>query len=155
MARIKPLTQDWESMVIQKKAQNADTKKDEKVVNAACRAGVEIESIKKSNVGMNRVALSSTFLNTMKLDEDTENLIHDRVPTVLKKAIIQAQLAQIINEKPQIIQEYESGLKINFPIWINNETKQIAHVFQVSNITNQKKNKNQKRQNPKKETKIK
>ncbi|PNX84983.1 multiprotein-bridging factor 1b-like protein, partial [Trifolium pratense] len=45
----------------------------------------------------------------------------DRVPTELKKAIMQArtdkkltqaQLAQIINEKPQVIQEYESGKAI-------------------------------------------
>ncbi|RVW19548.1 Multiprotein-bridging factor 1a [Vitis vinifera] len=45
----------------------------------------------------------------------------DRVPTELKKSIMQArmdkkltqsQLAQMINEKPQIIQEYESGKAI-------------------------------------------
>lgn len=45
----------------------------------------------------------------------------DRVPTELKKAIMQArmdkkltqsQLAQMINEKPQVIQEYESGKAI-------------------------------------------
>lgn len=44
-----------------------------------------------------------------------------KVPTELKKAIMQArqdkkltqsQLAQLINEKPQIIQEYESGKAI-------------------------------------------
>ncbi|MCH96571.1 multiprotein-bridging factor 1b-like [Trifolium medium] len=48
-------------------------------------------------------------------------LSNDRVPTELKKAIMQArtdkkltqaQLAQIINEKPQVIQEYESGKAI-------------------------------------------
>ncbi|MBA0624917.1 hypothetical protein Godav_010186, partial [Gossypium davidsonii] len=73
------------------------------------------------NAGTNRAASSSTSLNTRKLDEDTENLAHDRVPTELKKAIMQArmdkkltqaQLAQMINEKPQIIQEYESGKAI-------------------------------------------
>ncbi|KAF2588671.1 hypothetical protein F2Q70_00041115 [Brassica cretica] len=45
----------------------------------------------------------------------------ERVPTELKKAIMQArgekkltqsQLAQLINEKPQVIQEYESGKAI-------------------------------------------
>ncbi|KAJ0463640.1 putative transcription factor Lambda-DB family [Helianthus annuus] len=63
----------------------------------------------------------TTSLNTRKLDEETENLTHEKVPTELKKAIIQgrtekkltqAQLAQHINEKPQIIQEYESGKAI-------------------------------------------
>ncbi|PHT69631.1 Endothelial differentiation-related factor 1 -like protein [Capsicum annuum] len=74
-----------------------------------------------ANAGSNRAASSSTSLNTRKLDEDTENLSHEKVPTELKKAIMQArqdkkltqaQLAQLINEKPQIIQEYESGKAI-------------------------------------------
>ncbi|MFS7909436.1 putative transcription factor MBF1 family [Helianthus anomalus] len=95
--------------------------------------------------GSNKAVSTSTSLNTRKLDEETENLTHEKVPTELKKAIIQgrtekkltqAQLAQVpclpfptlirfmiitsepnsfyillqhINEKPQIIQEYESG----------------------------------------------
>lgn len=108
-------------MVIRKKAPNAAAKKDEKAVNAARRAGAEIETIKKSAAGSNKSASSSTSLNTRKLDEETENLSHDRVPTELKKAIMhartekkltQSQLAQIINEKPQVIQEYESGKAI-------------------------------------------
>nr|GME02662.1 multiprotein-bridging factor 1B-like [Ipomoea batatas] len=74
-----------------------------------------------ANAGTNKAASSSTSLNTRKLDEDTENLAHQKVPTELKKAIMQArqdkkltqsQLAQLINEKPQIIQEYESGKAI-------------------------------------------
>ncbi|MFQ6658486.1 hypothetical protein Gotur_027733, partial [Gossypium turneri] len=84
MAGIGPLTQDWEPVVIRKKAPTAAAKKDEKVVNAARRAGAEIEIMKKilifckcefaANAGTNRAASSSTSLNTRKLDEDTENL---------------------------------------------------------------------------------
>ncbi|KAI8010587.1 hypothetical protein ACSBR2_011609 [Camellia fascicularis] len=115
------ITQDWEPVVIRKKAPTAAARKDEKAVNAARRAGAEIETIKKSNAASNKAASSSTSLNTRKLDEETENLTHDRVPTELKKAIMQArmdkkltqsQLAQLINEKPQVIQEYESGKAI-------------------------------------------
>ncbi|KDO46995.1 hypothetical protein CISIN_1g031871mg [Citrus sinensis] len=130
MAGIGPITQDWEPVVIKKKAPNAATKKDEKVVNAARRAGADIETVRKSHAGTNKAASSSTSLNTRKLDEDTENLAlllsvlyctDDRVPSELKKAIVQArndkkltqsQLAQLINEKPQVIQEYESGKAI-------------------------------------------
>ncbi|KAH7522991.1 hypothetical protein JRO89_XSUnG0085900 [Xanthoceras sorbifolium] len=142
MAGVGPISQDWEPVVIRKKAPTAAAKKDEKVVNAARRAGAEIETLRKSTAGTNKAASSSTSLNTRKLDEDTENLSRlgsffglletysdftlciledDRVPTELKKAIMQArtdkkltqaQLAQIINEKPQIIQEYESGKAI-------------------------------------------
>ncbi|KAM1514160.1 hypothetical protein ACFX11_025973 [Malus domestica] len=59
--------------------------------------------------GRRRVHVSSDF----EIDE--------RVPSELKKAILQArtgkkrtqaQLAQIINEKPQVIQEHESGKAI-------------------------------------------
>ncbi|KAI0487953.1 multiprotein-bridging factor 1b [Dendrobium catenatum] len=121
MAGIGPITQDWEPVVIRKKAPNAAAKKDEKAVNAARRMGAEIETLKKSNAGSNKAASSSTTLNTRKLDEETENLSHDKVPAELKKNIIQAridkklnqsQLAQLINEKPQVIQEYESGKAI-------------------------------------------
>ncbi|GAV61034.1 HTH_3 domain-containing protein/MBF1 domain-containing protein [Cephalotus follicularis] len=121
MAGVGPIAQDWEPVVIRKKAPTAAAKKDEKAVNAARRAGAEIETIKKYNAGVNKAASSSTTLNTKKLDEETENLTHERVPTELKKSILQArmdkkltqaQLAQIINEKPQVIQEYESGKAI-------------------------------------------
>ncbi|KAM1413362.1 hypothetical protein ACFXTO_025970 [Malus domestica] len=111
-------------VVIREKAPNAAAKKDEKAVNAARRSGAEIETLKKvlcPTAGTNKAASSSTTLNTRKLDEETENLAHDRVPSELKKAIMQArtdkkltqaQLAQIINEKPQVIQDYESGKAI-------------------------------------------
>ncbi|XP_010276985.1 PREDICTED: multiprotein-bridging factor 1b [Nelumbo nucifera] len=121
MAGVGPLTQDWEPVVIRKKAPTAAAKKDEKAVNAARRMGADIETVKKSNAGTNRAASSSTSLNTRKLDDETENLAHGRVPTELKKNIMQArmdkkltqaQLAQMINEKPQVIQEYESGKAI-------------------------------------------
>ncbi|KAK1302940.1 Multiprotein-bridging factor 1b [Acorus calamus] len=121
MAGIGPLTQDWEPVVVRKKAPTSAAKKDEKAVNAARRTGAEIETVKKSNAGSNKAASSSTSLNTRKLDEETENLTHDRVPLELKKSIMQArmdkkltqsQLAQMINEKPQVIQEYESGKAI-------------------------------------------
>lgn len=47
MAGIGPISQDWEPVVIRKKAPNAAAKKDEKAVNAARRSGAEIETLKK------------------------------------------------------------------------------------------------------------
>ncbi|XWS44523.1 hypothetical protein CRYUN_Cryun15aG0052500 [Craigia yunnanensis] len=121
MAGIGPISQDWEPVVIRKKAPNAAAKRDEKAINAARRAGADIETVKKATGGTNKAASSSTSLNTRKLDDETENLAHERVTTDLKKNIMQSrmdkkltqsQLAQMINEKPQIIQEYESGKAI-------------------------------------------
>lgn len=47
MSGIGPISQDWEPVVIRKKAPNAAAKKDEKAVNAARRSGADIETIKK------------------------------------------------------------------------------------------------------------
>lgn len=42
-----PISQDWEPIVLRKKAPTAAAKKDEKAVNAARRSGAEIDTIKK------------------------------------------------------------------------------------------------------------
>eukprot|EP00850_Spirogloea_muscicola_P005804 SM000027S09585 [mRNA] locus=s27:129364:130548:- [translate_table: standard] len=115
------IIQDWEPVVIRKKAPNAAAKKDEKAVNEARRSGAEIETIKKFTAATNKSATSTPGLNTKKLDEDSENLTHERISSELKTNIMkarldkkwtQAQLAQQINEKPNVIQEYESGKAI-------------------------------------------
>jgi len=67
--------------------------------------------------GTNASAHSSAGVNARKL-EDSEDLKHDKVDLSLSKAIMQARtakkmtqkdLATLINEKPQVIAEYESG----------------------------------------------
>ena len=47
MSGVGPLSQDWEPVVLRKKAPTAAAKKDEKAVNAARRSGAEIETLKK------------------------------------------------------------------------------------------------------------
>ena len=47
MAGIGPIRQDWEPVVVRKKAPTAAAKKDEKAVNAARRSGAEIDTMKK------------------------------------------------------------------------------------------------------------
>ena len=47
MAGMGHISQDWEPVVIRKKAPNSAAKKDEKAVNAARRSGAEIETLKK------------------------------------------------------------------------------------------------------------
>ena len=42
-----PIAQDWEPVVIRKKAPTTAARKDEKAVNAAHRAGAEIETVRK------------------------------------------------------------------------------------------------------------
>ncbi|KAG2577623.1 hypothetical protein PVAP13_6NG165700 [Panicum virgatum] len=92
MAGIGPIRQDWEPVVVRKKAPTAAAKKDEKAVNAARRSGAEIDTMKKYNAGTNKAASSGTSFNTKRLDDDTENLAHERVPSDLKKNLMQARL---------------------------------------------------------------
>ncbi|GMP67522.1 hypothetical protein CsSME_00027472 [Camellia sinensis var. sinensis] len=94
MTELGHISRDWKLVVIRKKAPTAAAHKDEKTVNAARRADAEIKTIRKANAASNKAASSSTTLNTRKLDDETE------------------RLRLIINEKPQIIQEYESGKAI-------------------------------------------
>eukprot|EP00192_Tetraselmis_astigmatica_P014719 CAMPEP_0117672494 /NCGR_PEP_ID=MMETSP0804-20121206/13936_1 /TAXON_ID=1074897 /ORGANISM="Tetraselmis astigmatica, Strain CCMP880" /LENGTH=145 /DNA_ID=CAMNT_0005481103 /DNA_START=204 /DNA_END=642 /DNA_ORIENTATION=+ len=84
----------------------------------AKRAGGQVETVKKFNAGGNT---SAAGLNAAKLDRETEELSHEKVSSELKKQIqqarlakkmTQAQLAQQINEKPSVINDYESGKAI-------------------------------------------
>ncbi|KAK6259284.1 hypothetical protein SCA6_013758 [Theobroma cacao] len=88
MSGVGPISQDWEPVVIRKKAPNAAAKRDEKAVNAARRAGAEVETVKKATAGTNKAASSSTTLNTRKLDDETENLAREFiVPFVLPNTL--------------------------------------------------------------------
>ncbi|KAL6744790.1 DNA binding helix-turn helix protein [Haematococcus lacustris] len=121
--------QDWEPVVIRKKQLTNSDLKDEAAVNAARRAGVAVATEKKFNAGTNNKAAvtTTTGKSAAKLEAETEDFhraCHHRVSSTLKTQIIQArtakkmtqaQLAQAINEKPQIIQEYESGKAIPNP----------------------------------------
>ena len=44
------LRQDWEPVVVRKKAPTSGAKKDEKAVNAARRSGAEVETIRKCTI---------------------------------------------------------------------------------------------------------
>eukprot|EP01024_Parvocaulis_polyphysoides_P017263 TRINITY_DN17632_c0_g2_i1.p4 TRINITY_DN17632_c0_g2~~TRINITY_DN17632_c0_g2_i1.p4 ORF type:complete len:167 (-),score=34.10 TRINITY_DN17632_c0_g2_i1:136-636(-) len=117
--------QDWEPVVIRKKPQKASQQNSQQAVNAARRTGGQVETVKKYAAASNASHGSTgTGQSARKLEEETENFHHDRVSTDLKKAIqsarlakkmSQADLAKAINEKPNVIQEYETGKAIPNP----------------------------------------
>lgn len=118
--------QDWDTVIIRKRQPTNSQLKDEASVNAARRSGVGVETVKKMTAGQNRPGGVTTTSGKAahKLDAETEDFHHERVNTELKKQITaartakkltQAQLGQLINEKPQIIQDYESGKAIPNP----------------------------------------
>ncbi|UJR20608.1 hypothetical protein I4U23_023733 [Adineta vaga] len=113
-------TVSWdEHTVIGKRAPRAGELKTEAAIAAAQRAGVAIDTSKKYAAGNNKQHESAK--NTAALDRETEELHHDRVnkdvARVMQQARIakewtQADLARNINEKQQVVNEYEQSKAI-------------------------------------------
>ena len=110
----------WDDVtIIRKRAPKPGQLKSQQAINAAQRQGLEIETSKKFTAAQNKQ--HSTDKNTAKLDRETEELHHDTVGLDVgrliqqgrqAKSMTQKDLAQKINEKPQVINEYENGKAI-------------------------------------------
>jgi len=108
---------DWETVtVLRKKQPKPSAMKTEKAVNIARRQGVPVETQQKYGAATNKQHVVTK--NTAKLDRETEELKHDKVSIDISKLIQQGRqaknltqkdLATKINEKPQVVQEYEAG----------------------------------------------
>ncbi|CAF0795728.1 unnamed protein product [Adineta ricciae] len=108
-----------EQTVIGKRAPRAGELKTESAIAAAQRAGVAIDTSKKYAAGHNKQHEAAK--NTAALDRETEELHHNRVNTDVARAIqqgriakewTQADLARNINEKQQVVNEYEQAKAI-------------------------------------------
>ncbi|EOA31528.1 hypothetical protein CARUB_v10014716mg [Capsella rubella] len=114
------VTQDWEPVVLHKSKPKSQDLRDPKAVNAALRSGVAVQTVKKFDGGSNKKGKSTAVpaINAKKLEEETEPAAMDRVKAEvrlmiqkarLEKKISQADLAKQINERTQVVQEYENG----------------------------------------------
>ncbi|KAK3514623.1 hypothetical protein QTP70_021532 [Hemibagrus guttatus] len=110
---------DWDTVTVLRKKGSASQAKSKQAVIAAQRRGQDVETTKKWAAGQNKQHVVTK--NTAKLDRETEELHHDRVPLEVGKVmqqgrqnsgLTQKDLATKINEKPQIIADYESGKAI-------------------------------------------
>ncbi|XP_037775213.1 endothelial differentiation-related factor 1-like [Penaeus monodon] len=108
---------DWDTVtVLRKKPQKASQLKSEQAVNKARRIGAQVETSTKYGAASNKQ--HATTFNTAKLDRETEELKHNKVAPDVGRLIQQGRqnkgwtqkdLATRVNEKPQVIQEYEQG----------------------------------------------
>ncbi|XP_018789935.1 PREDICTED: endothelial differentiation-related factor 1 homolog isoform X1 [Bactrocera latifrons] len=108
---------DWDTVtVLRKKAPKGSAAKSETVVNHARRQGVPVETTQKYGAGTNKQHI--TTKNTAKLDRETEELKHDKIPLDVGKLIMQGRqskglsqkdLATKICEKQQVVTDYEAG----------------------------------------------
>lgn len=110
--------QDWAPVNVGSSTVRKPTPKTASGIAAAKRAGL-IATEKRYGAGGNASAHSNS-MNARKLEESDE-LKHNKVDKSLSKAIMQARtakkmtqkdLATAINEKPQIVAEYENGKAI-------------------------------------------
>lgn len=111
---------DWDEVTyLRKKPVRSGDAKSQKMVNAAQRKGQEIDTTKKHAAATNKQKSASK--DTAKLDRETEELRHEKVTMEFSKALQQARLAKgltqkelatKINEKPQVVNEYEAGKAI-------------------------------------------
>ncbi|XP_064649720.1 endothelial differentiation-related factor 1 homolog [Lineus longissimus] len=112
--------QDWDQVTyLRKPAQKASHLRSQKVVNSALRQGGSVETTKKFSAATNKQHSSNK--DTARLDGETEELHHETVPLSVGRAIqqqrgvlklTQKDLATKVNEKPQVINDYEAGRAI-------------------------------------------
>ncbi|KAL2321248.1 hypothetical protein Fmac_030217 [Flemingia macrophylla] len=112
------IRQDWEPVVLHKAKPKAHELRDPKAVNAALRTGAEVVTVKKFDGGANKKSGGGPAVYARKLDEVTEPASLERVAgevrhaiqkARLEKKMSQAELAKQINERTQVVQEYENG----------------------------------------------
>ena len=122
------MDQDWTPVVLSKSnKQKLAGMNNAHAIHAQKMSGA-IDTEKKIGAGGNKSAHASVGTGMKKLEDSTEVFKHGTVDQSLSKAIAQARLAKkltqkdlatAINEKPQIIQDYESGKAIPNPQILN------------------------------------
>jgi len=113
---------DWDHQtVIGKKTRQPKVAKTESDVNAARRVGAVVGTDRKTVGGTNKAHQSTDHQKIAKIDRENEVAPPPKISLTVGKAIQQARMekglsqkdcAQKINEKPTVLQDYESGKAI-------------------------------------------
>mmetsp|Transcript_28398 Transcript_28398/g.42010 ORF Transcript_28398/g.42010 Transcript_28398/m.42010 type:complete len:174 (+) Transcript_28398:108-629(+) len=118
-----PTGQDWGAVNVGRSSNSRVTVPKKAADITRLKAQGKLATERKFGAGGNASAHSGANINARKLEE-TDELKHAKVDKSLSKGIMQArtakkltqkQLATAINEKPQVIGEYESGKAIPNP----------------------------------------
>ncbi|OIW08898.1 hypothetical protein TanjilG_05873 [Lupinus angustifolius] len=111
------IAQDWNPVILHKSKPKAHDLRNAKAVNQALRTGAEVQTIKKFDAGSNKKT-AGPVIYARKLDEAAEPAALEKVAVEVRHAIqkarlekkmSQSELAKLINERNQVVQEYENG----------------------------------------------
>ncbi|KAK3041645.1 hypothetical protein RJ639_001455 [Escallonia herrerae] len=112
------LTDFWRQIVgpvvLRKPKPKAQDLHDPKAVNRALRSDGQVQTVKKSDAGVNKRA-AATAASARKLDEAVEPAALGRVAPEVQQTIQKARLekelsqAKRVSERPQVVQEYENS----------------------------------------------
>ena len=116
---------EWDSkLVIGQKAKAAKVTRNTSDLNAARRAGAVVGTDKKVTGGLNKAHQGTDHQKIAKLDRENEVAPPSKIsPSVgkamqtarMEKQLSQKDVAQKINEKPSVLQDYEAGRAIPNP----------------------------------------
>ncbi|PCH38696.1 MBF1-domain-containing protein [Wolfiporia cocos MD-104 SS10] len=116
---------DWDSkLVIGHKVKAPKVARNESDLNGARRVGAVVATDKKVTAGVNKAHQGTDHQRIAKLDRENEVAPPPKVaPSVgkaiqtarMEKQLAQKDLAQKVNEKPSVIQDYESGRAVPNP----------------------------------------
>ncbi|KAF9532434.1 multi protein bridging factor 1-domain-containing protein [Crepidotus variabilis] len=119
------MSEDWDAKtVIGHKRQVAKVTKKDSDINAARRANAVVSTDKKITSGSNKANQGTDHQRIAKLDRENEVAPPSKVlPSVgramqtarLELKFSQKDVAQKVNEKPSVIQDYEAGSAIPNP----------------------------------------
>jgi len=116
---------EWDSkLVVGKKTKAPKVTKNAADLNAARRAGAVVATEKKVVTGVNKAHQGTDHQRIVKLDRENEVAPPAKVAPSVGRAmqtarmelkLSQKDVAQKINEKPSVLQDYESGKAIPNP----------------------------------------
>ncbi|KAF8531175.1 ylMBF1 [Gautieria morchelliformis] len=118
------VTQDWDAVKIGSKGKAPRVAKNSGDINEARRAGAVLSTDKKVTSGVNKAHVGTDHQRIAKLDRENEVAPPPKIAPSVGKAIQQGRMdkgltqkdvAQKINEKPSVLQDYEGGKAIPNP----------------------------------------
>ncbi|KAI5900144.1 MBF1-domain-containing protein [Schizophyllum commune H4-8] len=119
------MSDDWNATtVIGYKRQTAKVTKKDSDLNGARRSGAVVGTDKKITAGSNKAHVGTDHQRIAKLDRENEVAPPPKVAPSVGRAmqtarqdlkLSQKDIAQKVNEKPSVIQDYESGRAVPNP----------------------------------------